>query len=117
MLLSAQLLSALVARREQPALARPPIGHEFCDTSHGPAVLELVEHVDEVVSRGDAECATGLHERVSLGEPLRSVGRAREEKVAPSNGRFADRALHLPLSISKRPSVKQRWMKGRCCSA
>jgi hypothetical protein len=39
MLLSAQLLSSLVARREQSTLAGPAVRHELGDAAHGPSVL------------------------------------------------------------------------------
>ena len=97
MLLSAQLLSGLVARHEQPALARPAVRDELCDTSHRPAVLELVEDVDEVISCRDAEQATGLHERVGVGKALSGVDGAREEKVAPAQSGLADRALDFAV--------------------
>ena len=97
MLLSAQLLGGLVARRDQLALARPTVGDELGDPPHGPAVLKLVEDVDQVVPRRDAEPATRLHERVSVGEALRGVRRAREVKVPATQSRLTDGALDLAV--------------------
>src|ERR1700712_1517753 len=103
MLLSAQLLGGLLARREQVPLAGPAIRHELSNAPHGPAVLELVENVDEIVSRSDAEPTARLHKRVSVSKSLRGVRRSSEVKVAPTQRGLADRPLDLAVIDLKSP--------------
>lgn len=68
--MSLQLLLSVRGLRERAVLAGPSIGDELGSAPQGPSSVELVEYVDEVVARGDAEEPTGLDERVSGCEAL-----------------------------------------------
>lgn len=92
-----QLLLGLVGEQSGSVLDGPAVGDEFSEPGHGPAGLEFVEHVDEVVAGAEAQQAAGLHERVGAGEPFGGLRGAREKVGLSAHARLAQDALGMAV--------------------
>lgn len=53
--MSLQLLLSVRGLRERAVLTGPSVRDELCDAPEGPSCVELVEDIDGVVARGDAQ--------------------------------------------------------------
>src|SRR4051812_20887283 len=78
-------------------LGGPVLRNELRETAQRPAALELVDDIDEVALRLDAEGKAVVDQGERDRQPLAATYGAGEEKAAARDGKQADPALDTPV--------------------
>jgi len=94
-------------------LGEPTRRGELTEAFQRPAGLDSIDDVDKVGVGVDAEDDAIIHEGECSGEPLAAADGPGEEKVRLATAKGLILRSQRPLSISNRPSSKQRRKHGR----